>query len=375
MSTLQKTTRLVIHAASSINLKHNLARLAPTVIQGTLNAAEFALGCSSLDKFVSISTAYANSHLHYLSPSMIPHISERTHALGNEIDACLDAEQEWADLQETGTTPQYETTPFPFAYAYAKHLTERLLINRFRADAAVREQTRTLSESTLSFDSNDSDLDDVPKLLIVRPSIIGPAETSPAPGWQVATSAPVTGLLAFFILTPATRLTFYSALSAPNNDAIIDEVPVDIVVNRIIWHTAAGTSGIVHANRELASCHSFGTYVRSIQKLRRLPWDSRVIWDKDAASSKLCKISKLYQVSGCTFDFDDSRTRIVWEGMSWVDRQTFPLFAVEKYGMVAGKKEPDLSSRDDAFRKLSGMYFKRKQWPQWVLPLFYIGSL
>lgn len=82
------------------------------------------------------------------------------------------------------------------------------------------------------------------------------------------------------------------------------------------------------------------------------------------------RVSRLYQISGCTFDFDDGRTRSVWEEMSWGERQAFPLFAVEKYGMVADRKEPDLSSRNDAFRRLSEMYLKRKQWPQWVLPLF-----
>lgn len=363
----------MIHAASSINLKHSLSRLAPIVIQGTLHAADFALGCSSLRRFTYISTAYANSHLHYQNPSMIPHISERIHPVGNETDPCLDAETEWLDLQVSGTTPQYETTPFPFAYAYAKHLTERLLTNKFRLDPASLPETQTSPASSSStLDSIASSPNNAPKLLIVRPSIIGPAETSPAPGWQIATSAPVTGLLAFFLLTPATRLTFYSALSTPDHDALIDEVPVDIVANRIIRHTAAGTAGIVHANRELARCHSFGTYVRAIQRLRRLPWDSRVVWDRDAAPAKLCKVSRLYQVSGCTFDFDDGRTRGVWGEMDEEARAAFPLFAVEKYGMACGKrKEPDLSSRDDAFRELSRMYFKRKQWPHWVLPLFY----
>lgn len=373
-TSLQKTIKVVIHAASSINLEHNLAWLAPIIIQGTLNTAEFALGCKSLDRFVYISTAYANSYLHYLEPSTVPHISERIHSLRKGIDPYLDVEEEWLDLQESGTTPQYETTPFPFAYAYAKHLTERLLVNRFGTDDATSQRSGSSSASSSSarLSPIPPGPSNAPKLLIIRPSIIGPAESPPAPGWQIATSAPVTCLLAFFLLTPATRLTFYSALSRPNNDAIIDEVPVDIVFNRIIWHTAAGTSGIVHANRELALCHSFGTYVRSIQKLRRLPWDSRVVWEKDAASAKLCKISTLYQISGCTFDFDDSDTRSVWAAMTRKDRQAFPLFAAQKYGIVDGNRiDPDLSSRDEALRKLCAMYFERKQWPKWMLPLFY----
>lgn len=61
---LQQTIRVVIHAAYSMTLRHSLAQLVPVIIQGTLHAADFALGCASLDKFVYISTAYANSHLH-----------------------------------------------------------------------------------------------------------------------------------------------------------------------------------------------------------------------------------------------------------------------------------------------------------------------
>lgn len=370
VASFQQQVSVVIHAASSINLKHSLARLAPTVIRGTLNTAEFAQGCTSLKTFAYISTAYANSHLHYLSPAMVPHISESIHPLEEEANSNMDVDTEWSYLQDYGTTPQYQTTPFPFAYAYAKHLTERLLMRKFNKDRATPERSASLRSSTSSpIDPTESTTENAPKLLIIRPSIIGPAETSPACGWQVATSAPVTSLLAFLMLTPAMRLVFYSALEKPERDAIIDEVPVDIVVNRILLHTATGTEGIVHANNPLSACHSFGTYARSVQKLRRLPWDSKFVWDNNAASPKLCKISQLYQISGCTFNFDDGKTRALWKDMAQEDRGTFPLFTSANCGIASGNKELDLSSRHEALKEICGSYLKRKQWPQWLLPL------
>lgn len=231
----------------------------------------------------------------------------------------MGVDTEWSYLQKYTTTPQYQTTPFPFAYAYAKHLTERLLMRKFNKDCATPERTASpLSSTSSPSDPTESTAENAPELLIICPSIIGPAETSPAPGWQVASSAPVTSLLAFLILTPAMRLVFCSALEKPERDAIMDEVPVDIVVNRILLHTATGTEGIVYANNPLSSCHS-GTYARPVQKLRRLPWDSKFVWDNDAASPKLCKVSQLYQISGCTFDFDDGKTRALWREMSQED--------------------------------------------------------
>lgn len=79
----------------------------------------------------------------------------------------------------------------------------------------------------------------------------------------------------------------------------------------------------------------------------------------------------MYQISGCTFDFADSRTRRVWSDMNLKDKQAFPLFAVEKYGTADRKGVPDLSNRHAAFKELAGKYLKRKQWPDWVLPVIY----
>lgn len=361
---LQQKITCVIHAASSINLRHNLSRIAPIIVQGTLNVADFALGCRALGQFVYISTAYANSHLHYSNPKTVPQISERIYPLATEGVTSRQADLEWAHLQEHGTTAEYEAHRFPWAYAYAKHLTERLLISIFQTD----DISETCTTSSLS---NSIESDSTPKLLIIRPSIIGPAESFPKPDWQVAFSAPVTGFLAFLILTPAKRLTFYSQFNDPSHEAFIDEVPVDVVANRIITHTFMGTSGIVHANRELSSCYSFAEYVQSAQKLRRLPWKSKIVWHHDPTSPKLCEVARLYQVSGCTYNFQDNKTLELWSVMRDEDKSTFPLFATASYG---ARNAVELSGRDDAFRSLFAKYFKRRKWPEWALPMFYHNS-
>ena len=351
---LQRCVNIVIHAASSINLRHKLARIAPIIVQGTLNVASLALSCTNLQQFVYVSTAYSNSYLHYLDPWSVPHISENIHPLRDYAGLESDTDSEWDLLQKYGTTPEFENTPFPWAYAYAKHLTERLLMDLFKP----ADKSKT---------SSWADCEDK-RLLIVRPSIIGPSESFPEPGWQVATSAPVTGLLAYLIITPARRLTFYSQFDKPNQQALIDEVPVDIVVNRIVMHAHLSTSGIVHANRDISSCYRFSDYANAAQRLRRLPWNTKFVWDRDSNSPKVCEIAKLYAVAGCTFDFASQKSADLWSEMQIREKNMFPLFASIKLGM---SNELDLSLRGAAFEQLLSKHFKRQKWPSWLLPVFY----
>lgn len=358
---LKATVNIVIHAASSINLRHSLAKIAPIIVQGTLNVANFATECRRLERFVYISSSYTNAHLHHLHPKEICQVSERIYPLVGENDSHRDAEAEWLDLQKYGTTAEYESNSFPWSYAYAKHLTERLLQNVF-------QENTSSSSSITSPLANSVDLDSKQKLLIVRPSIIGPAETYPSPGWQVAASAPVTGLLSFLILAPS-KLHFYSQFDDPSHEAMIDEIPVDIVANRIIMHIFVGTSSIVHANRDLSDCYSFGDYVGAVQPLRRLPWKTNIAWQHDWKSTKLCWVAKLYQVGGCTFDFRSQKTSNLWSVMASGEREIFPLFTTVGYSNTGSTI--DMTSRDEAFRRLISGNFKRRKWPGWVLPILY----
>ena len=330
------------------------------IIQGTLNVTDFALGCTELDRFVYVSTAYANSHLHHLNPQQICRISEQIYPLQDGTGSESDAATEWMYLQKYGTTPEYQSTPFPWAYAYAKHLTERLITDRFG------ETIESKSPSSSSTDSTTSKADR--RLLIIRPSIVGPAQVFPEPGWQVATSAPVTGLAAFFIVSPARRLTLYSEFRNPNQEALIDEVPVDTVVNRIIIHTHMNTSGVVHANRELTMCYRFTDYHNAAKKLRRMPWDPKIMWVGDINSPKISEIGKLYAVAGCTFEFEQQKTSNVWSTMHSREKIIFPLFSNMDSDM---SRALNLSGRSTAFESLFLKYFKKHKWPAWCLPIVY----
>lgn len=63
---LQLKVSIYIHSASSINLKAGLKEMTCAVIDPSLAAAEMALKFTHLERFVFVSTAYANGHLHWL---------------------------------------------------------------------------------------------------------------------------------------------------------------------------------------------------------------------------------------------------------------------------------------------------------------------
>lgn len=63
---LQSKVSIYIHSASSINLKAGLKEMTSAVIDPSLAAAEMAMNFTHLERFVFVSTAYANGYLHWL---------------------------------------------------------------------------------------------------------------------------------------------------------------------------------------------------------------------------------------------------------------------------------------------------------------------
>ncbi|KAJ7183815.1 hypothetical protein C8R46DRAFT_1344519 [Mycena filopes] len=189
----------------------------------TLRSSELAeLRFTNLTAFLHVSTAYVNSFL----PDGV--VEERIYELG-------DAERHLSEILATGSLSQQsfpELLRFPSPYSLAKHLTERLLLSRH------------------------------PRLplLVVRPTLIGPAISEPHPYYTRPGSCPLSTYIRGSMKDPDSGVIRVAPghISGSN---IVDEIPVDLVANLLLLHAVQGTLGIVHAGaqsyipRTLAQLH------------------------------------------------------------------------------------------------------------------------
>ncbi|KAL1961660.1 hypothetical protein VTN77DRAFT_1335 [Rasamsonia byssochlamydoides] len=170
LSTLRPKIDIIIHAASLINVARPLGKIKDIIIGASEKLAGFALECGeNLERFVYVSTAFANAHLYQTrSDTVDVDIEERIYpSAGSEYDTTA---AEWEEAQK-------HSEP---------HLTEQLLHNM-------------LGE----------------KLLIVRPLIIAPVQSTPFEGFSVPLSTPSTMLAAAVMITPSWHMTFSTRSTAP----------------------------------------------------------------------------------------------------------------------------------------------------------------
>jgi len=303
---LRKRVSIFIHAASSISLHNSLSNMAWSVVYPSLAAAKLALSFAYLERFVFVSTAYVNGFLHW----------HGNPANGAKLQDCVVEERiyplrdldhgaavELHNIVDFGTTPEHSHMRHPFAYSYAKHLTERLLLEAFLKED--REQ----------------------QLLLFRPSCFGPAQQEPFPHFEVAGSSPVTTAMCAIFSSPSLKARCASNLADPSKSTI-DEVPVDVVVNRLVAHIAFGTSGCVHAVSGASGRRSFPDMYNAIVSLRRFWWwRPELRWCEDTPDlGEICALSKLYKVLGCSYLFREEETERVWQLMSPSMRQKWPLW-------------------------------------------------
>ena len=339
VSLLKDTVNIYIHLACSISLRRSLPVIAKSIIDPTLELAQIALTSTSLERFVYISTAYSNAHLHHHHQGVDTSVSEQIYPLrtggGNST------ELELSELRTSGTTSAYNANNFPFPYGYAKHLTERLLLELFEAER--------LSGS----------------LLIVRPSILGPALKDPYPYYEIRGSAPATNFLAAAVVSPSLQVAFSSRFEDPMRQATLDEIPVDIVVNRILMHAAKSSSGIIHAVVGAPGRRTIQSLWAKAMSERRLPWHPRVTWlDVDWHSPFLHDIAHASVIIGTSYLFEDTRVNAVWSQMTEEERAIFPLF------MRSAEELGDVVKRRGQIRDSLVRWFSRK----WI-PLFLIDFL
>ena len=306
LSELRDSVSICVHAASSLNLKANLQKTTKSVIQPSMAFAALALEFRELKRFVFVSTAYTNAFKHFLplddGVRQDCHLEERVYHLptGNaQRDPFLELEE----IEQTGDTPEYSRVPHPFAYAYAKHLTERLLLSMFEKEGKQR------------------------LLTILRPSCFGPAESEPFPHFETPGSAPATSVLCVALASLPKKALFTSNLADPSK-ATLDEVPVDIVVNRLIAHVAYETPGCVHAVSGESGRRPIQDMIHAALDLRRWWWPApRIVWCSEATDQKkVCAMSKIFRLCGCSFLFSDVKTADIWSRMDDHDREKWNLW-------------------------------------------------
>ncbi|KAI9037704.1 male sterility protein-domain-containing protein [Aspergillus affinis] len=298
---LQGELTIIIHAASSINLVHPLIKLSDPVIRSSESMARMGLACSQLKRFVYVSTAYSNTFLYQETSEADVRVDETIYPLGRGWST--DVRDEWTQVQTKGYSMEFMSHDFPWAYAYAKHLTERLLTRMF-ADASRPAQ-----------------------LLILRPSIVAPAQHFPHPGFSLPKSTPTTLLAAGLLLTPSRHVRMATRLPHPDIQATIDEVPVDVVVDRLLVHLARGSTGPVHAVSGAAKRYAFRTYWQEAMKMRRVPWTPQPVWmSVDWHSGALHDIARIYVIVGTSYNFCQRKTDILYRELGEEERLGLQLY-------------------------------------------------
>jgi fatty acyl-CoA reductase len=351
---VRATSTIFIHAASSLSLGARLASIAPNIIEASLELAKLALSCPGLERFVYISTAYANSHLHQQHEGIETRVEEKIYPLLPSDDDLLNAspEDEYINIKLQGTSKQFQLSDFPWAYGYAKHLTERLLLKKFQEDQISGSETETELSSVPS------------KILIIRPSIIGPSQIWPYANFEVPGSVPSSTLAAALITEPSRKINFASRMDDPWTDATTDEISVDMVVNHILMHLIYDSHGIVHAAAPKDQLVSMADIMRGVTRIRRLPWMPKIVWKNvHWRSRELCTIARIFVILGTSYDFcQDSNERLL-ERMSTDELENFPLHP-SRHPVVDGFY--DLTHRREAILACVETILKRKGRPAWI---------
>lgn len=339
LDNLRNNVDIIIHAASSINIMKPLHDLSPTIIEASNMIADLAFTCKRMDRFVYVSSAYANGHYYSRSSDVDVKISEDIYPMQGQRSVL----EELEEVRTRGTSAEYEAESFPSAYAYAKHLTERLLRYKFSESASLE------------------------KLLIIRPSIIGPSQALPFPGYHVPLSSLSTVLVAALALTPLRKVKVATRMDYPERDVRQDEVPADVVVDRLLCHLALGTHGCVHAVSGVRSRQKFGPWYKALARIRRIPWKVRAQWVKGGwKSPDQHHLARLYAILGTSFAFSEDRTLAICEGHPEIKNLRLQLFT-----------DVDLSesllTRTQGIRYVMDRW-ARKSWLVWLMVIIFYSD-
>ncbi|KAJ6129958.1 hypothetical protein N7512_002738 [Penicillium capsulatum] len=340
---LKQTVHVMIHVAASIELKNSLRELSYTVVAPTLCLVQYALKFPNLERFVFLSTAYANAHLWKINQTSDVAVKEQIYPLGDEgEDPYETAPIVWKEVQKTGTSSEYDAHDFPWPYAYAKHLAERLVLHKAAEHNALN------------------------KILIIRPSVVGPADELPYRGFTTSYSTPSTACAAAYALHPGRKILLATRCENPEKEATIDEVPVDVVADRLLAHVALGSSGCVHAVSGEKGRLRLEEWWQAFKKERRLPWDVKPVWtSEDWHSTNLHHLAKNFKIIGTSFAFSEDRTNEIAEKLSADELKHLKLYA--------DRSQPyahSLIHRRHHIHDVARQLVKKSKWPAFTAGIF-----
>jgi len=322
ISMLQQSCSVVYNLASKIRIVARLSDIKTTDIYPALRVAELAMTFPHCERFVWASSAYANGLLHWADPQAL------STTVGEEFYEATAQGAPETELQEieAGRLPEvFKQNFFSSEYAYAKHLTERLL-QQYHTSGRLRH------------------------LLIIRPSCVGPALHEPFQGYEVMGSAPITTMMSHTIHRSTSAVSGGVVIPTRHDlrgNTHINECPVDILVNRMLAHTSVGTVGPVHAvagggrlDQILRLQDYWDEYMNHINRMEPRP---TVNWINDEALFKMWRggqggkdgffmtplgpMPRGFAFLGASFLFEDSKSLNLWEQMRSYNQQdanTFP---------------------------------------------------
>ncbi|EKV06929.1 Male sterility, NAD-binding [Penicillium digitatum] len=270
LAQLQDQVTLVIHAAAKIKLEGPIRDALESNCLPALEMARIASGFRRLKLLIQISTSYVNSHLPDGS------VLERIYQLGGEEDP----EEELASILTLGTSPH--AGKFSSTYTQAKHLMERLLLNRFP----------------------------LLPILLLRPTIFGPALRHPYPLYGSEDSTPLTKFTRLWFSDRGATQVWHATEGYQTGTNILDEIPVDLVASACLLHAAARTTGIVQVGSQLYHPITFDDVFRlglenatpAVQ--REFP---KIIFTQDRSRPQ-CFLAELIQVGTRNWLFDCGRS-------------------------------------------------------------------
>lgn len=106
-----------------------------------------------------------------------------------------------------------------------------------------------------------------------------------------------------------------------------DEVPVDVVADRLLCHLAMGTIGCIHAVSGVRSRLKLEEWWQSLLKIRRIPGGVHLRWVKaDWKSANQHSIARLYAVCGASFAFSEDKTIAISQVISEQSQSDLQLF-------------------------------------------------